>query len=237
MRCLAAASFFAFTVQATAGNVTCASGGASVIENHSCNTGPITSLLFENPPAVAGNSFAIARAGQSNFDPISSATGGTSSGSVSFDDLFHIPASPETDVFKIAVLIETDSQANLSSEPLFAEVKIGPGATGSPLLDYKSLDQPGNCQRLPCSFHAVASASGLTVVELAGSASLRKDTDATTGFAFSFTSISISRFAPDSVTPDPFTPEPGTAALAGAALAVLSAAAYLKRRPKNMAYF
>src|SRR5215469_2237134 len=127
MRWLAAASFFASIVQATAGNVTCSSGGASVIDNHSCTTGPVTSLIFENQPTLAGNSFAVARAGQTNFDPISPATSGTSTGSVSFDDLFRIPPSPEADVFKIAILIETDSQANLSSEPLFAEVKIGSG--------------------------------------------------------------------------------------------------------------
>jgi len=237
MRWLAAASFFASIVQATAGNVTCSSGGTSVIDNHSCTTGPVTSLIFENQPTLAGNSFAIARAGQTNFDPISPATGGTSTGSVSFDDLFSIPPSPEADVFKIAILIETDSQANLSSEPLFAEVKIGSGTAGGPRLDYKSLDQPGNCQRLPCSFQVVAPASGLTVVKLAGSASLRKDTDDIAGFAFSFTSINISRFAPDRVTPDPFTPEPGTAELAAAAFTVVLAAAYLKRRPKTMAYF
>jgi hypothetical protein len=236
MRWLAAASFFVFIVQATAGNVTCSSEGASVIKNHSCTTGSVASLLFENPPAVTGNSFAIARAGQTNFDPISPVAGGTSSGSASFDDLFRIPTSPGKDVLKIAILIETDSQANFSSDRLFAEVRIGPGTTGSPVLDYMSLDRPGNCQRLPCSFQVVAPASGLTMVELAGSASLRKDTDATAGFAFSFTSINISRFAPDRVTPDPFAPEPGTAELAGATLAASLAAACLKRRPKTMAY-
>ncbi|HEY7302575.1 MAG TPA: hypothetical protein VH601_00560 [Bryobacteraceae bacterium] len=227
--------FLASALQATADNVTCSSGGISIIDAKSCTAGPITSVLFRNPPNVAENSFALAFAAEANFDPTVPGTGGISSASASFDDLFAIPTSPASDVFKIAILIQTDSEMNLSSVSPFAEVKVGPGAAGNPPLDFNSLDQLGNCHRLACSFEVAVPAFGLTVIDLAGSASLKKDTVATGGFAFSFSSVNVLRFASDGVTPDPFTPEPATGgATAGVLIAIV--AAYSRRRRRTVAY-
>jgi hypothetical protein len=224
--------FLASAVQAAADNVTCSSGGISIMDTSSCSLGPVTSLLFRNVPNVAENSFAVAFAAEANFDPTVPESGGVSSATASFDDVFAIPSSPASDVFKIAILIQTDSEINLSSSPPFARVKIGPGAAGNPLLDFNSLDQPGNCHRLACSFAVTAPAFGLTVIELAGSAPLEKDTGTTGGFAFSFSSVNVLRFASDGVTPDPFTPEPATGGATLGALIVLLAASHRKKRSK-----
>jgi hypothetical protein len=154
-----------------------------------------------------------------------------------FDDVFSIPHSPASDVFKIAILIQTDSELNSSPGPLFSEVKISSSASGSPVLDYNSLDAFDNCHRLGCAFFVQVPASAFNVLELNGSESLQPFDSAAGGFAFSFASISISRFTSDGVTPDPFTPEPSTAGLAASALIAFLVIMYFKRRRRTVAYF
>lgn len=232
MRWLIPALFLACGFQAVAGEVTCSAGGVTIIDTSSCTLGSVASMLVNNPPNLDENVFAVARAGQTNADP----SGAASSGSASYDDSFAIPASPAFDVFKIAVLIQTDSELNSSSGPLFSQVQIGSDAIGSPALDYNSLDDPGNCQRRGCAFLFVAPASAFNMVQLSGNESLETADSASGGFAFSFASVSVTRYASDGVTPDPFTPEPATAGLAGAAVVLLLARAYLKRRRRTVAY-
>lgn len=235
MRRLIPALFLACAVQAIAGEVTCSSAGVTIIDFHSCTLGPVASMLVENAPNLDGNIFAVARAGQTTAE--AAASGQTNSGSASFDDFFSIPNSPASDVFKIAVLIQTDNELNSSSGPLFSEIKLSSGVSGSPVLDYNSLDQFDNCHRLGCSFLVQAPAFAFSTVELNGSESLETFDSAAGGFAFSFASVTVSRFTSDGVTPDPFTPEPATGGLAGAALIALLAALYCKRRRKTVAYF
>lgn len=234
MRWWIPALFLASTIQAIAGSVTCSSGGVTITDPASCSLGPVASSLIANAANVDGNTFAIARAGQSTAE--AGTSGQTNSGSASFDDAFAIPTSPASDVFKIAILIQTDSELNSSSGPLFSEVEIGPGAAGYPALDYNSLDDVDNCHRLGCAFLVQAPAFAYSIVELSGSESLETFDNALGGYAFSFASVTISRFAADGVTPDPFTPEPATAGLAGGALIIL-AATYFKRRPRTVGYF
>ncbi len=233
MKWLIPALFAACAIQAIAGEVTCSSGGVTIIGTGSCSLGPVTSMLVSNAPNLDGNIFAIARAGQTTAEPSSE----ISSGSASFDDVFSIPGSPASDVFKIAILIQTDSELNSSSSPLFSQVKISSDTSGSPVLDYNSLDDINNCHRFGCAFLIQVPAFAFNVLELNGSESLQTFDSAAGGFAFSFASVSISRFASDGVTPDPFTPEPGTAGLAGSALMALLAIVYFKRRRKTVAYF
>lgn len=226
------ALFLACALQAAAGEVTCSSGGVTTIDPVSCSLGPVTSTLVNSTPNLNGNIFAVARAGQSVATPSSE----PGSGSASFDDVFSIPESPVSDVFKIAILIQTDSELNSSLGPLFSEIKISSTAAGSPVLDYNSLDAFDNCHRLGCAFLIQVPAFAFNVLELNGSESLQTFDSVAGGFAFSFASVSISRFASDGVTPDPFTPEPASAGLAGGALIVLLAATYLKRRRSAVAY-
>ncbi len=232
MRWLIPALFAACAIQAVAGEVTCSSGGVTTVDSASCTLGPVTSTLVNNTPNLDGNIFAVARAGQS----IAAPSGETSSGSASFDDVFSIPDSPASDLFKVAIFIQTDSELNASSGPLFSEIKIGSTAIGSPVLDYNSLDTVDNCHRLGCAVLIQVPAFAFNIVELGGSESLTTFDSASGGFAFTFASVSVSRFASDGTTPDPFTPEPATAGLAASALIVLLAAAYMKRR-KTVAYF
>jgi hypothetical protein len=192
-------------------------------------------MLIENAPNLDGNIFAVARAGQTTAE--ATADGQTNSGSASFSDAFAIPNSPASDVFKIAILIQTDSELNSSTGPLFSEVKIGLGAAGYPVLDYSSLDDIDNCHRRGCAFLVSAPASAYSIVELSGSESLETADSAFGGYAFSFASVTISRFASNGVTPDPFTPEPATGGLAGGALIALLGATYLRRRRKTVGYF
>lgn len=232
MRWLIPALLLACGVQAIAGEVTCSSGGVTTIDTSLCSLGPVASMLLDNAPSLDENVFAVARAGQTTAEPSRE----TSSGSASYDDAFAIPVSPASDVFKIAVLLQTDSELNSSSKPLFSRVQIGSDAIGSPFLDYNSLDDANNCHRRGCAFLFEAPASAFNMVQLSGSESLETAESASGGFAFSFASVSIARFASDGVTPDPFTPEPATWGLAGCSVAVLLTRAYFKRRRGTVAY-
>ena len=234
MRWLIPALFIACAIQAFAGEVTCSSGGVTEVDPLSCGLGPVASMLVASAPNLDGNIFAVARAGQSTAEI--TASGETSSGSASFNDAFAIPNSPASDVFKIAILIQTDNHLNSSAGPLFSEVKLGVGTTGYPALDYSSVDDIDNCHRLGCAFLVQAPAFAYSIVQLSGSESLEMIDSRFGGYAFSFASVAISRFTSDGVTPDPFTPEPATAGLVGAAFVALLSAAYFKRRSKTVAY-
>lgn len=233
MRWLIPALFAACVIQAMAGEVTCSSGGITVNDAVSCSLGPVTSMLVSNAPNLDGNIFAVARAGQTSAQ----ASGETSSGSASFDDVFHIPDSPVSDLFKIAIFIQTDSELNSSSGPLFSEIRMSSDSVGPAVLDYNSLDDIDNCHRRGCAFLIQVPAFAFDVLELNGSESLQTFDSAAGGFAFTFASVSISRFTSDGVTPDPFTPEPATGGLAGGALIAFIAAVYVKRRRRIVAYF
>lgn len=220
-------------VGAAGGEVTCSSGGVTIVDSASCSLGPVASTVLNHPPNLDGNIFGAARAGQTTAVP----NGENSSGNASFDDIFAIPNSPVSDVFQIAVLLQTDSELNSSSAPLFSEVKISSDAPGSPVLDYNTLQDPDNCHRRGCAALLEAPAFAFSKVELNGTESLETADSTSGGFAFTFASVSISRFASDGVTPDPFTPEPATIGLAGAALFILLVAACIKRRRGTVAYF
>jgi hypothetical protein len=232
---LAAALVLLLSSQAFADSVTCESGGITISDPVSCTLGPITSRLFSGPGSTSGNVFTAGIFAETDHDPLAATPGQTSSGSAFFEHGFFIPDSPPYDVFKIEVFIETDGRDRGSSNPLYAEVFMGPGTASHPPLHYNTADYFDNCHHLGCAFEVTVPALGFIEMTLIGRESFEAFDWSFPGFADSGALVMVSRFASDGVMPDPFTPEPATGgATAGALIAIV--AAYSRRRRRTVAY-